>query len=375
MDQSYLNREHKTHSWPIPRLVDEAIRKDPSLRGLVQVSPYLSPNLSSGIHQVFSHRNFPTLSKDAYCNLALGLRLASRLLGAKHLLPWWIHTAYGTRLYKGKTDKGEDEFYLEKTENYTREHARMTRCAINNLAMHVKWSFDVYLGDEFSYARTTLVKNQEPQPLHGLFKKSQPHYRCQVFLHDQYRIFAEHSYLEAPLEERLRFSFSFAATIVHELTHCFAALRRGFLKPEELFDIKDPDCELGWSWESWAFGGVILASDQKLCPPGHLVWNTWTEEVNKKHSGGYYRQLVPMDWIAGWFREEMWTGGEQLSLPQKDLVFWERSRRRVTLVEDNRKVGSKRPFAALWDTKAEYEEYKQEDFVVQQSKRLCRRSS
>ncbi|KAK8167586.1 hypothetical protein BC567DRAFT_250977 [Phyllosticta citribraziliensis] len=311
-----------------------------------------------------------------------GLRLASRLLKAKHLLHWWVHVGYGKRVLKQKNRKGEAENYLEKTGNYTERQEQLTSDAIDSLSTLVLWTFDVWTGKgDFSYARTTLLNDHEPQPLHPLFAASGPRNACQVFLHDQYRYFAEEGFVDASLEEQLRFSFSFAATIVHELTHCFAAMRRGFLQPEEWFHIDDPDCELGWSWESEAFGGVILACDQKLCPPGHLVWNTWAEEVGKKQAGGYYRQLVPIDWIAGWFREETWSGESLLCVVQDDLVFWERSRKKVSLVHNSRAMGSKRPFTALCDLEEDSDDdhdcndkVEEESLAVPQSKRLCRRS-
>lgn len=375
MDRSDLGGQKKVSGpWPIPQLVDDAVRQDPSLQRLVKVSSHLTPNLSGPINDIFAYKNFvdhvdrdtkvpkPRISEKGYRNLALALRLATRLIEAEDFLDWWVHAAFGT-----PTEFMEDHPLLQKTTEYTDEHRQITREAIDSLSTLVVWKFDTFKGTDFSYARTQALQRKWTGPIHPIFSNDPRKVSSQVLIHEDFKEFAENLYDEASLEDQLQFSFLFAASIVHELTHCFGHSRRGNLKEEFLHE-DEPSHEHGYSWEQAVFGGLIMSSNRKLDPTGPLVWHTWVDHENKRVSNGYRRMLVPINWIAGWFRTEFWNGEGFNEYPEKTLQFWEKSDKKVRLLRESDRLKTKRPFVMFQESEGEDEEL----IVHRRSKRHCR---
>ncbi|KAK8257213.1 hypothetical protein IWZ00DRAFT_558401 [Phyllosticta capitalensis] len=320
MNRADLGGQKKVSTpWPIPQLVDDAVRQDLSLQRLVKVSSHLTPNLSGPINDIFAYKNFVN-----HVNDDTGIhkpRISEK--GYQDFLDWWVHAAFGT-----PTEFMEDHPLLEKTTEYTDEHRQSTREAIDSLSTLVVWKFDTFTRD-FSYMRTCLPKSTRARaaPLHPLFAKTGHKRAPQVLIHEGFKEFAENLYDEASLEDQLQFSFLFAASIVHELTHCFGGMRRGHTNEEFLHE-NEPSHEHGFSWEQAVFGGLIMSSNRKLDPTGPLVWHTWADHENRGVSNGYRRMLVPINWIAGWFRTEFWNGEGLNEYPEKTLQFWERSDKR-----------------------------------------------
>ncbi|KAF2831730.1 hypothetical protein CC86DRAFT_367023 [Ophiobolus disseminans] len=138
--------------------------------------------------------------------------------------------------------------------------------------------------------------------------------------------------------EELRFQFSVAVTLVHELTHVF-----WFNATERCWNCFDEDPywhrnednfgepkEIGNSWEYWAFGSRVPVG-VRLTPQGstettnnfqRCQWNyIWsTKQVGRSdHPVIDHDFVLPVEYIHSWFREATWqriaTNGREAGRP------------------------------------------------------------
>ncbi|KAF2807911.1 uncharacterized protein BDZ99DRAFT_464811 [Mytilinidion resinicola] len=145
----------------------------------------------------------------------------------------------------------------------------------------------------------------------------------------------------------------FATTIVHEISHAYWMFFRGVEADEPLHQRGDQKCELGFSWEQWAFGHQInplglsmgcrlhdgpLATRFKaqfrddeettseeskfallpgvtfepLRPTKGCAW--WRVKSTYPVNTREIWRAVPMKWIAEWFSKSVWDQRRKLKL-------------------------------------------------------------
>lgn len=138
-----------------------------------------------------------------------------------------------------------------------------------------------------------------------------------------------HTPLKAPdtwsATQHMRFHFSLAATLVHELVHAFWLFvsRRCWRcfdsepwwsqdEHETSFGTEMP--ELGNSWEYWAFGArvpqvaTLSEGEPKSMNANVLQKGLWSFVWSTPGAGWALDHdiVLPASWIHKWFREEMW---------------------------------------------------------------------
>ncbi|KAL1632307.1 hypothetical protein SLS56_003722 [Neofusicoccum ribis] len=317
-------------------LFRKAIEQKPELERVFELHPSASPNISNEIHPLFRRSNFPTLSLRQYEAFGLGLRLASLFITAEPMLEWWVHAAFGFRV---PHPRNADKFVLEQAMEYNAGHTASVEAALVSLADFVDFDFDVYKGF-FSLGRTSIREVRHPAAAspHGLFREvNRQGKRIITMLHADFQTYASKGFWEDPLDAQLRFSFLLAVTIVHEMTHAFGCMMRG-TDDEEYVDADDPDTEWGFSWETWALGGLLNPWKLAVAPTTTFLSNCWESRTKKKANGGAPSSVVPMDWIARWFRRRFWTmlqTGHGVQMPPScELQIWQRSNRRGSLMSD-----------------------------------------
>ena len=144
--------------------------------------------------------------------------------------------------------------------------------------------------------------------------------------------------------EEVRFQFSLAATLTHELVHVFwwwTQLRCGLCEGNEPWWSENEDKihfgpELGNSWEWWAFGSRVptgrkIQENAEEEPRTIFSRSNWSQTFQTKTSGFYFQPCVshsyvfPMEWINSWFQEATWvnirTNGREAGRPSHDNLI------------------------------------------------------
>ncbi|OCL10222.1 hypothetical protein AOQ84DRAFT_375105 [Glonium stellatum] len=273
------------------------------------------PNLDNTIHTVFRQPNFGDLNPPTYHRLQPALRLASMFLESDKMLEWFVRLAFGKPLIdsvSGKTFLSEpSRCPLQKQQQISE-----VREALKYMRHCVRFKFVENL-DCFALTQKDISKAFKHPHTCTLYTSVHP---TVIQIRDKYRQFFDTEYATSNLCDKLRFDFSLATTIIHELTHAFGIMCRGDLK-EPYHRLDDPQAELGWSWENFALGGIINPFDRTSARISFLMRKVWLSDKAAYAAGGKQWTAVPMAWIGQWFQKSTWAAiaesGPSVVLPPK----------------------------------------------------------
>lgn len=320
-------------------LFGRVIENNPSLAKVMELHPKARPNINNDIHPIFRRSNFPTLNDEQYDGMKLALRLASLLVSVDTLLEWWVHAAYD---FEVPHPDYTNVKMLEQQMDYNDGHTAAVSAAIHNLADFITFDFDIF-PDFVSCGRTQPVLNRKPRcrrdDTHSLFRDAnRKHLSTKTFLHSHFRDYAGGAYATDPLPAQLRFSFYLAATIVHETTHAFGIMVRGHAN-EPLFYAHAPETDWGFAWEVAVLGAQINPWDSAtMAPTTTLMANEWIGRQEARQARRVMKCVVPMDWVARWFRRSFWLrlqqGTDLRTAPLSAIFVWQLANRRGSLVSE-----------------------------------------
>ncbi|KAF2091799.1 hypothetical protein K490DRAFT_61229 [Saccharata proteae CBS 121410] len=256
-----------------------------SRRQRLPPGPGFEPDLNNPIHKIFRYENFRTVTKDEYRTMKLAFRLASKLLTDEHMLQWWLHAAFDKEVRDANHD---GKACLQHRKTYTRRHLRKLNEGLVELADYVEFDFKDTKRDD-----TEDMLCGTTQERVGIL------------------------YRTATLEEQLRYSFFFATTLVHELTHAFCIIGRRWgarndpLEPYCSMNGKlDPRSEWGSSWETNTLGMMPFTRKAPDLKPMATLWGyRWIEGIKNEDGNirdGYKMARLPILWILRWFQRHKW---------------------------------------------------------------------
>ncbi|KAK0650378.1 hypothetical protein DIS24_g6842 [Lasiodiplodia hormozganensis] len=320
----------------LEKVFKEAVESKPQLSEVFELSSGTAPDLSNPIHPLFRQTNFPSLSTDEYEGMELALRLASLFITVVPMLEWFVKAAYDFEVvHPTRTNKK----VLEQVCEYNRGHYAVVSDALLSLADFVDFDFDIF-PDFVSCGRTQLYvvnsskrRKQAPEAVHAWFQKThQQRRRVRTKLHADFRAYARDALQGYSPEARLRYSFFLAVTITHEVCHAFGLMKSNGAD-EPYFSADAPVSDWGTAWEMWALGGEINPwHPSRMAPTVTLLAADWVDRRRQKINGGLASSVVPMDWIAMWFRQHFWaeleSGSDVRTLPLCDLRVWQQADRR-----------------------------------------------
>lgn len=317
------------------KLFRRAVEERPELRSVFELHTNAIPNLNNPIHSLFRRSNFPTASLYEYEAMELAFRLASLWLTTDFLLEWWVHAAYD---FEVPHPRRANKLVLQQGMEYNAAHITIVEAALANLAEFVAFDFDIF-GEFVSCARSQWNEtSREPIPnAHPFFQATNKKgKRVLVKLHTDFKIYARETFLSEPLDAQLRFSFYLATVVTHETCHAFSMMKRN--STEEPFFYPDvPRTDWGHAWEMQVLGGEMNPfHPSQMAPTVTLLASDWVDKKNQKRNGGLAQTVVPMNWIAKWFRRRFWIelrkGNDLRESPCCDLQVWQRADRRGSLV-------------------------------------------
>ncbi|KAF2139696.1 uncharacterized protein K452DRAFT_360425 [Aplosporella prunicola CBS 121167] len=289
----------------IGMLIQQAMDDDPSLASMLSV--HCLPDLDNAIHPLFAYERFTDTTIKEYEALTLALRLASLFLTEEALLQWYAHAAYGKTVER----PGQEPCLEDQMGPYSQQDLHAVSAALEDLASFVTFKWNSNEG--FSLASTTpIVAENATHPTsrhHPLFRTAAQDTTVLMRLNSQWRAYVSgpcSGHSTASLAARLRFAFVLGTTLAHEATHAFGIMLRGD-SLEPLFRASDRAAEWGESWEAWVFGARIFPAGKRLAPTPTLLGNAWITRADSRARGGYVRAVVPMRWVAAWFRKETWA--------------------------------------------------------------------
>ncbi|EKG17085.1 hypothetical protein MPH_05657 [Macrophomina phaseolina MS6] len=318
---------------PHQKLFRQAVQERPDLRWVFELHPGAAPDINNEIHPLFRRSNFPSASLYEYHGMSLALRLASLWLTVDPLLDWWMHASFDLEIQHPE----REEQVLDNAMMYTPAHAAYVKEALANLAEFVVFDFDIY--QEFvSCGRSQWHETvREPiEPVHPFFRvTNEAGKRVVVKLHEHFRDYAREAFFNDPLDAQLRYSFFLAAVLTHEVCHTFSMMKRNSTL-EPLFHLEAPTTDWGTAWEMKVLGGEINPYHlSQMAPTTTLMAADWVDRGKQCTHGGLASSVVPMNWVAMWFKQRFWTemqrGVDLREPPCCPLQVWQRTDKDNTL--------------------------------------------
>ncbi|KAF2490040.1 hypothetical protein BU16DRAFT_567140 [Lophium mytilinum] len=370
-----------THT--VEKLVyDTFMEHKPELRtsGAWRLDNATAPDLTGPVHPMFAQdrwiRTDAGLSGGAkgrpdylhYDRMLPALRLASKLITTKCLLPWWCHMYTGNPVINYATGVS---YLRENNAEHTRRAFDLAASALLRLSKNITIAFQPPIREaDFTYGRTWAERRIFPwyssthpttwpdaEPVHNpRFPDRQ--FLPVVVLNYEYYLWMKNKFPEANMASKIRFWFILAVTLVHEIAHAAWFVSQPLYyqrRFDEPFHQKgDPSAELGFSWEEWVFGHLIYpitgsAEKIRIDPAGPLVANyvdAFPDGSETKHWQGKVRSIpgvtfeakktttkgqlwkaldlskpenvrditwaVPTKWIAQWFQRSTWQKWDRL---------------------------------------------------------------
>ncbi|OJD36348.1 uncharacterized protein BKCO1_1200073 [Diplodia corticola] len=331
----------------LERLFEEAVENKPELAGVFELSQGATPNINNPIHPLFRRTNFPSLSLREYAGMELALRLASLFITADPMLEWFVNAAYGFETVH--PTRANEKILEQVTVEYTNGHYDTVSDALVSLADFVEFDFDVFPGF-VSCGRSQLYESNTPRVRHAhswYQQANRKRRRVQTKLHADFKTHARHAAAvtavscqgsanpPCDMNAWLRYSFFLAVTATHEMCHAFGLLKRNNAD-EPFFGADAPTSDWGTAWEMWALGGEINPwHPSRMAPTVTLLAADWVDRRRQGRYGGLASSVVPMDWVARWFRRRFWTemqaGNDLRTLPICDVHVWQQANRRGCL--------------------------------------------
>ena len=309
--------------------------------GALSCQPCRGNNLQNDIFTAFRRANFHDLPDELYDFCKPAFRLATVLIFDRKLMPFWSTIAFGQRNREevvGSISYNEriPEFVEMSDEMYDRTSALLHKCT-RNLTFQFTPAFNdgKHVGAiAWSRLNTWEVRHSSHN---GSWKRHRQQNMLSGHLATEEEIWADHYYIHLTLDyisaatrymqlrnnlepnSLLRFYFSLAVTLVHEMAHVFEnkvslvhmdnGLRAGLVNfavpnwhrdialghyPEVyLLDFKDN--EMGEAWERIVFGGKIMPlNGVSSGVEGMIVYNNFQQAHDLRADGKPIGYMIPM---------------------------------------------------------------------------------
>jgi hypothetical protein len=317
-----------------------------------QNASYPLPNLANDILPMFTERRVTgpgQHTSELFHWLRPAFKLASRLLTEEFPLSWFCHLTFGDRR------PSRSGTYIVPNEYSTSADAiARVRDNIRVVGELVTFMFHPpgYPQEEV-YGLTGPTKHGWPfsrdyrNHWPAVHRKSRRgHARPLIVIHNGFQTYFRRHASSSTQDEHYRVLLLFAITLVHEFAHAYEF----WLSPERgepRWSKWDKDAELGWSWEATCIGYELhhLHVPEQLYMQNRYLYQVKVLEYNSSserervlsqlagsnhiRDGNMFfdnqmnvtnyiaaAQVVPMEWVVLWFREEEW---------QRRAKIWRRS--------------------------------------------------
>ena len=287
--------------------------------GAIFTYDFKPSDLSNDIHPLLSRSHFDDTPDKIYDQLVPALRLASMCLTQPACMQFWVTLALGKRKPDHTMSK-KYQTYCERINSHvqvTDENialvAKELECLANDNLIHIAFRNKMFMPVPDAWGCSTLVLEKSAEG-------KEPLARSLIRLHADYYIVAEKlSQLKYPEPSQvLRFSFVFAAIILHEMAHSVDLAyhkRRSYRGQQHssvkrymepfLLDWKNPP-ESGRFLEHTLFGGEVQPINKKVDGSHGLCTADWPPLGVPSDPKRRIWYTIPMDYIQSLFRMETW---------------------------------------------------------------------
>lgn len=251
---------------------------------------------SYSMHPIFYRERWlrPQTSDAVYYRLIPALQLASMFITHEFYLDWWCTTCLS------KSPEGASKSFKPTVLSHmppTRGKLQKTR---DRLSLHQDFV-------EFSWASMNDASAMTGFCSIGRQRKSL------IFMNSKYCDFLERDdFWELDPSDILRFQFSFAIVLVHELAHSVRVHHHSgdMPGPESFHSSSEPANELGLSWEHYTFGGLVRPIDDDVTAVDGFIFVKWMPE-ERHHEAELKREelwtAVHMNTLRDYFSAEWWS--------------------------------------------------------------------
>ncbi|MCJ1387518.1 hypothetical protein MMC18_000361 [Xylographa bjoerkii] len=314
--------------------------EDLSTKGALYKKNVLPNNLNNPIHEIFNIDHWTNMEDSIYEVLKPALRLASMYLQQPVAFQWWCTVMFGERsldLEESKTTSFPVQRIKEQVE-VTSQNSPIIVDYLKRLGTHVVpgeghvFNFRFREEDDMSHIApksqghchgcsclvfsfgakntNTLSPWTDYQVVTTRYPKGK-YNRVDVAIHSDYYI-AARKFRDTTHQDTnhiLRFYFLFAATLVHEVSHCleFIDAYHGNENPSFLPDPflgAAPVRESGFSWERSTFGGIINPINNEPSARFGVAICDWPNPDQYEWQLRHY--AIRMDYIESIQRKENW---------------------------------------------------------------------
>ncbi|KAF2146062.1 uncharacterized protein K452DRAFT_294670 [Aplosporella prunicola CBS 121167] len=228
-------------------------------------------DLTNDVHPLLAYSAFADTPQDLYGSCLPALRLASLFLTEPAYRGWWVKAAYGHSTLSGS---GQTVLKLPDLVDLA-SLSRSTERTLTDLAQYLRiyWT---PTGKVVPYMGACEMDRDFRTPGEREYPFVQNSNVCIKLLND----FRESLEREMSVEYTLRLHFRLAVTLVHELAHALVFMRFSEAAGGILHSETDFVCEDGYSWEVFAFGGLITCCSGGYgmdCTP--MVFERWSFEL------------------------------------------------------------------------------------------------
>ncbi|KAF2872356.1 hypothetical protein BDV95DRAFT_569569 [Massariosphaeria phaeospora] len=269
------------HTAMSQQLLEQFLRKFPlqlQYCGCLKVDNLPDPTLRNEILPMFALdrwvKGHDQHTKDIYARMVPALRLASLLISEDCVLGWFHHLTLG-RLREDRSSKPTRLVVTSTDAENSRSDQEETRDNLRRLGEIVSLMFvpsrhhdnKIVFGVTYTKQRMPWFSQYHPNdwpPVPSKYKSGQYRHFGQpaIALTFDFQRFFLYQLPNASKEEAYRTMFLFAETLVHEVAHAYwlwiaQYTHRMKCLDEPLWDSKEKDAELGFSWEANVLGRVI----------------------------------------------------------------------------------------------------------------------
>lgn len=270
------------------------------------------------------------VSDDFYRRIRPALVLATRFIGHSRA---FFDTIWGSEIDFTELPNGNEHVFLLENSKNKEKFADMW----NDKVLDEISNFQIFLG----HAPADEPENGSHAYIHyGTHPQMQAKRIRTAALHlsQDFTTFFEHpQYHEWPQQKKDRILFLLAVTIAHETMHLcwrFRWMTRIDDEPrhreeEPCHHKDDPERELGYAWEEWAFGGLIFTTsleppndthgemdddhqgqDQGYTHVADIGAMPWQDKVSRGYNSNGYRFLpINPDLLTAMFDPDIWRSG------------------------------------------------------------------
>lgn len=166
------------------------------------------------------------------------------------------------------------------------------------------------LAPRFFFEQAEAQKIKHAGGFHVADQRIPPPVPLVIYLRDDY-----HRYVRGPIKndspaQQQRFHWYNAIILVHEVCHALCWSVHSTFGPdatsrkEPVFDsdhYPEEAVEIGWSWQTWFFGGLDFAINGHPFAKDGLGWAPWTPTDRL-----WFRRTLLTDCLSAFFRHENW---------------------------------------------------------------------